>query len=96
MALKGLYLNKNVVQQKHDSSSPPSNLRIPKDVLTNVANIPNLRMTQTKSPRQEILAKLEEHQISYGFEVSDLPDCDGRIPHDESDSDGQDQAGHET
>lgn len=47
---KAAYLNEGVVQQEHDCRQPPNNLRIPEQILANIANITDFWMAQTELP----------------------------------------------
>jgi hypothetical protein len=49
--LKGIsYLDKGVVEQKHDRGGPPGDLGVPEEVLANITHVADLGVAQTKSP----------------------------------------------
>ena len=43
-------LNERIVEQKHDGSEIPCNLRVPKQHLANIAHVSDLGMAQTELP----------------------------------------------
>lgn len=61
---KGFYLNENIVEQKHYCHKVPCNSRIPEEVLANIANILNFRVSK---------AELPGHWCQHSFRKTPIP-----------------------